>query len=97
MDIPSALIFIFIFSTIFITSLLAIFRFQNKGYFTIPDIIKAILLSTKRIFIIYITAFILGFAAGFRGSQELEKPWNQPNVCITELDNPEAGDTGKKE
>jgi len=69
-------IFSLIFSFIFVMSVLLIRRFQSNN----------VEINFKKTLIALFAAFTVGLAAGFRGKQELQKPWNMPVITITELD-----------
>ena len=80
------LIFSFVFSVVFLASIVGIHAIQAHGFTGVFAILRTAAVAVKKFAVAVITAFILGMASGYRGSQELNKPWDMPETSITELD-----------
>jgi|GEM_PF-6429965 len=76
------IIFVLIFSAVFFFSTVILITRQNKGHLRVGDALRAIRLWALSL----LTAFIIGFSAGYRGSRELDRSWQLPQISITELD-----------
>jgi hypothetical protein len=77
--------FLTIFAAVFLLSVLLISKAQNKGYVRPAELLKAAWLALKKNAVLYLSALIIGMAAGYRGPKELSRPWQLPETSITEL------------
>ncbi|SMC72376.1 hypothetical protein [Papillibacter cinnamivorans] len=84
---PEALaIFISLFSAVYSLSILFFLRLQAEGATGSGRILRTVSLRVKKTAFAYLSAFIIGMCAGYRGSGELYRPWQMPETKVTEMD-----------
>ena len=82
------MIFVLIFSAVFFLSIMILMTMQNKAHMYLGDALHAVRLWALSL----LTAFVIGFSAGYRGLNELDRPWELPQTSITEFYNSHPSD-----